>query len=547
MRNKYIFITLLKALSTKVRFLISASLAIGGIFLPLVVFAQSSGVYALVGLPANDNGLLIMRIFQLIWIVVGLLSLILLIVGFLRVRNAGDNLSDGATGKRFILIGGVGLGLSLLLTVILFFIYGSLERKFVLGGNETKKPSQEDSAQPSFGRYLNQYLKITDHFPARDDKNIPRNVKILITFAEPLSQASIMDSSNALKKEAIRIMPKGAAFSASLSAHAEVSADHKILSLTPDKLLGELNAKTLYSITVTDRVLKETGESFLGVGQSYSWQFEVSGVVDNTPAQVESLVPFATTDVQKNSWPMNTLVQVTFTKPVDPSALSGKKLFVMNETAKKPVEGTWTLGNSYRTLSFSSQEPCGKNACQETLFCLPKDSILRVTVLAATLSQPKKAENPNRSKLPLDGVADLSGNSLDGGGEAGVQKNGKSDGPSQDNLTWSFKTSGDKETSTPVLEFMQPGRDATGVDLNAPIELLFSKLLDLTSIHNGTVVLSNEVSTWMTAKNYDQVKKTSVKVNHDPFKKDTLYTPTVKAELHDVFQQCFYPCNGPPK
>lgn len=519
-------------------------LTAGFLILPFGVFAESTGVFKLVGLPADDVSLLIIRLFQILWLLASIVFLVLLIVGFLKQRNAGDDLAEGAQGKKLLLIGGIGLGASLLISVILFFIYASLEKNYLQMQNGAVKKTDQNILEPSFGRPLNQYLKIVSHFPARDERNIARNIKIMITFAEPMNETSIMDDKKSLKKNSVRILAKGASFQAALDAHAELSADHKILSITPDKLLGDLNAKIFYSVTVTDLVKKETGESLLGNGSGYSWQFEVSGVVDTTPPQVESVVPFASS---KEPWSTNTLIQITFNEAIDPSALNGKKLFVMNETTKKTVEGTWSFGNAYRTLSFLSQEPCGKNACQETLFCLPKDSILRVTVLASNLVQPKKAESPNKGKFPYDGIVDVAGNSLDGGGESGVQKNGKSEGPSQDNYTWSFKTSGILDTTAPVVEFVQPARDKTGVDLTAPLEVLFSKLMDLTSLQNGTIVLSNDISTWMTAINYEKVKKTSVKVNHDPLKKDTLYTPLIKAEVHDVFQNCFYPCNGPMK
>lgn len=517
-------------------FIVTAS----GILVPLFVFAQSSGFYRLAGLPENDNGLLVIRILQIIWIILTVCSLGVAILGFLRMRNSGDDLVATQEAKKIFLFGAIGFGVSLIITIILFFAYGALVAKYEQQTTPPPHTGQEfDQTGNSFGKPLNQFLKITSHYPARDERSISRNVKILITFADPVKPESVLEQDSSLKKNVIRILLQGDQFKNSIPAKGIFNNDHTILTLTPDKLLGDVNKKIFYSVAITDLLQKETQESLLGSGNSYMWQFEISGSIDNTPPHVESVVPFA--NQEQEIWAKNSLIQITFNEALDPSVVSGKKMTVTNEITKKSLEGTWSIGNGYRSLSFVSQEPCGKNACQDIMYCLPKDSKISTTLKAANLIMPARAERPFLAQSPFDGITDAAGNSFDG------NMNGKSEGSANDSYTWSFKTN-DLMNSEPVsIEFIQPGRDKTGVDIQAPLEVLFTRLMDVTSLHNGTIVLSQEVSTWLMARNHEKAKKTSVKVFHDPLKKDTLYTPLVRSEARNMYQQCFFPCQGPPK
>jgi len=514
-------------------------LVAGVVLLPFSVFAESSGFYRVIGLPENDAGLLVVRILQIIWIILTLGSLGVAILAFLRMRNSGDDLVQAQTAKKLLLFGAIGFGVSLVITIILFVAYGALASKYQQTVSTPTKGEQEGESQYSFGKPLNQFLKITNHYPARDERGISRNAKILITFADPVKPESVLEQGGALKKNVIRLLMQGDQFKNAIAAQGTFSDDHKILSLTPEKLLGDVNKKMFYSVTVTDTLLKETQESLLGLGNSYQWQFEISGVIDNTPPQLESVVPFA--NQEQELWHKNSLIQLTFNEALDPNSISGKKIIVTNEITKKPIDGFWAIGNAYRSLSFVSQEPCGKNACQDVIYCLPKDAKILVNAKAANLAKQPKAERPFLAQSPFDGIVDASGNSFDG------NKDGKSQGSAQDSYNWTFKTNDLLHTESARIEFLQPSRDKTRVDLMAPVEALFTSLMDVTSLHNGTVVLSQELSTWLTAVNHEKAKKTSVKVFHDPFKKDTLYTPLVRSEVRDIYQQCFYPCQGPAK
>ena len=91
-----------------------------------------------------------------------------------------------------------------------------------------------------------------------------------------------------------------------------------------------------------------------------------------------------------------------------------------------PVPGVMKIGNRYRTAEFASSAPCeGRviNSCGEGVLCLPKNVELRVVAEAANVASGGPA-----ASLPVNGITDMVGNSLDG------NKNGSTEGPFSDPL-----------------------------------------------------------------------------------------------------------------
>jgi len=172
--------------------------------------------------------------------------------------------------------------------------------------------------------------------------------------------------------------------------------------------------------------------------------------------------------------PMNSALQVTFSKPINPLTIAGtaaqvaKYARVVNADASSSpagtsctadsqcrsykcdggacvgdyLGGTFTVSNAYKTLEFVSDQECGINSCGEQIYCLPPDSHLAMTMNAADLKtcasdndclaySPysscqatslgyKTCQNPAGQNYPtanlaaLDGIVDASANSLDG-------------------------------------------------------------------------------------------------------------------------------------
>lgn len=194
-----------------------------------------------------------------------------------------------------------------------------------------------------------------------------------------------------------------------------------------------------------------------------------------------SLIPFSggvdrrdasETKGQKDR-PMNSVIQMNFSKPVNPLTVSGSAsevaayLKVVNaESAAAAgtnctenyqcasykcensvcvgdyLNGHFLVSNNYRTVEFISDRECGVNGCGEKIYCLPANSHLSVKIKAANLKsctadtdcaafnpfktcsstplgyktcQDDKGNNyPTANIDGLDGVVDASLNSLDG-------------------------------------------------------------------------------------------------------------------------------------
>ncbi|MEK7648805.1 MAG: Ig-like domain-containing protein [Patescibacteria group bacterium] len=515
------------------------------LIVPSVVFA-ANGFGAFIGVQGDDVRLIVLRVFQIFWILVGIACAALGGYGIYLYRSASGDEEELHQGKRFMLIGAIGVVVVIALSIILAQIYGSMAKKTAsqVVGTEVEFPSQ------FFSEMLGAGGRVAEHFPTRDAKNIPRNARIIITFKESIRIESVRDDAKKLKTDVIRIQqvfPQVTGVMVNAAGAVETNSDHTVLTIAPEALFGEKNKKSTYAVTLTNALQNEKGEKIFSTNSGYSWQFEVSGLVDNTPPQLESAQPLpqASGMQQQIRYPYNHLIQMTFTKPIDPLSITGDKIEVINDDLSTKVLGSVTVGNGFRTVTFLPKTSCGKNACSETIFCLPQKNRLHVTAKAASLPKTRSSESPNRAVFPYDGIVDVMGNSLDGGGVNAAQKNGKSDGPPTDSVTYSFATSDQFASTPPQVTYIMPKRDGTKVDLTQPIQADFSSFMDLTSLHSSTFMLSKELNYWIVSTNDSANKKTTSQILHDTLKPNTIYKPEIQSAVKDITQQCFNPCIGP--
>lgn len=516
--------------------------------LPSLVSAQEvSGIAKILFVPVSDGRLIAIRIGQIIGTLTALGAVAFLIFCAMKFNEAADQVAESEQWKKKMIISGSIAGGCILLVVVLAIIFSALagqmrEQGLVPGGEETGIRGGGLVGKGSQG------ARIISHYPQKNEKNIPRNTSILITFAEAVNQESIIEQMKKMKRAAIRIQEAGASGASALDASAELDPTKTILRLIPDQFLGRPNKKTRYSVVVTVLVQKASGEPLLA--KPYAWEFEVSGVIDNAPPFIETALPLPQTAERKELTPMNALIQITFNEAVDPSIVTKDKIEVIDTKTSKKIPGGLILGNNYRTVTFYPKEKCGKNTCSENVFCLPKEIQIKVTAKAADVATPPNAQSPNRAKFPYNGIVDTCGNSFDGGGENGMQKNGKSEGPKTDSYRWSFATSAQKDTDIPQILSVHPGRDAVGVTLTTPVDILFSRFMDITSFTNWSVTLGKDVQDidyWIFATHDIIKRRTILRINHDPFKKDTFYTPQIKSNTKDIYQNCFNASTGPEK
>lgn len=521
---------------------------LGSILLPTGAFAQEvSGFAKVLFVPSNNGSLIAIRIVQIIGILIALGAVGFLIFSAIKFNETADQVSESEGWKKKMIMSGAVAGGAVLLIVVLAIIFSVLAgqvREESVGGGE----GGVDGTGGGLAGKAAQGARIVSHYPQKNEKNVPRNTAILITFAEAINPQSVLEQTKKMKRSAIKIQEAGASGSPTLDASAEFDPTHTMLRLIPDAFLGKPNKKTRYAVSITVLVQKESGEQLLL--KPYTWEFEISGVIDTVPPFIETALPLPQTADRKELSPINGLIQITFNEAVDPSIATKDKIEVIDVKTSKKIPGGLMLGNNYRTVTFYPKEKCDRNTCSEQVFCFPKEIQIKVTAKSADMLTPRNTQSPNRAKFPYTGIVDTSGNSFDGGGENGMQKNGKSEGPKGDNYWWTFATSAKKDTDIPQLLSVHPSRDAIGVSLTTPVDILFSRFMDITSFTNWSVTLGKDVQDidYWTAATHDIIKRrTILRINHDPFKKDTFYTPQVKSQTKDIYQNCFNASTGPEK
>ncbi|MDP2630295.1 MAG: Ig-like domain-containing protein [Candidatus Uhrbacteria bacterium] len=522
-------------------------LSLGALILPTIVFAEGVGAFAsFIGVAYADWRLVTIRILQIIWIFASVGALGFLIYGYVLYRQADpEDLEEEPHAKRMMFYSGIALAASILLVIILSIVYGVIEGGYAKTGGPGggQKPYT-----PGLGAVMSTATsKIKDHYPASNEQNVPRDTSILITFADAINKDSVLDSTNGIKKESIIIRRSAAGLFGDygvVRSTGVLSADGTTLKIVPSVLLGDADKKVRYSVVLTNAILKKDGTPLFGTSDSgFVWQFEVSGLIDTTPPTIDSYLPVA-----QSISPINSIIQVTFSEPIDPFVVNTQVLDVSSGLpgSLASIPGTWTVGNGYRTITFVSSNQCGTNQCGSAVFCLPSKNQFTIRLKAAALKgQVSGRDNPNKASFPYTGIVDASGNSLDGGGVNGAARNGKSDGAEKDDFYWNFTSSSEKETTVPAVLSIQPGRDASGVSLTAPVDIVFSKLMDFTTLNVSTIGFTQELNYWITSKYNFTDRQTRAQLQHDAFKTQSTYTPVVKSPVADVYQNCYNPCNGP--
>ncbi|MDO8571288.1 MAG: Ig-like domain-containing protein [bacterium] len=490
----------------------------------------------------TDTRVIVLRAFQIIWLLASIGGLGFLIYGFIKLRTAHDDLFAIESAKKMTLIAGIVFVGSVIVSIVLLIIAGQMGKGVSIPPPPLPQP---EVRQGLGGEFSGQFSKVKSHYPRRDDKNIARNASLQIEFKTPIQAESIFDATKNLKIASIKIQETatvGKPNPVLIPGKAALDPTRTILTITPSALLGQPDKKISYTVILTAAILKENGESLFGGTGNYNWQFEVSGSIDVTPPFIESMLPILQAGGRA---PKNALVQITFNEPIDATTANSGALTVMDIATNKPVSGSFSLGNNFRSLTFTPQETCGKNSCGEAMYCLPKNVSLKVVVKTAGLPEKRNDDVPSKALFPYDGIVDLAGNALDGGGENGTKKNGKSEGSPVDDYSARVATSDEIDTVAPILMSVSPKRNTGSVDQKAPIEMTFSKFMDAASLHTNSVFLSNELN-YSVESRHDLVnKRTLVKMEHDPFAPQTLYSPEVRSDVHDAYQNCYQPCAGP--
>ncbi len=586
-------------------------------FLFFTSAAQAQGVGQLgveygtaTGLGAEDIRLTIAKIVRASLGLLGIIAVALIVYGgYLYMTAAGDD-EKIRQAKALLINVGVGLAIILSALAIVQFVISRLTAATLgLGG---PGPAGGVKVISPLSNALGGGI-IREHYPARDATGIPRNVKIILTFKEPIDPASLIkdydskgtpedttddnvklntngtpdpkDDYLELNTEAVKI------FASDQSAGNALASGETRTSFTPDlktwifdpvPLLGSPSEDVWYTVNLeggTKGAKLVTGESaFRGVfSNGYTWEFQVSTLVDTTPPKILSVIPEQEIDCAAepgSACARNIIITINFDEAVDPTGVSGNVPGFINivvdsngAAAGGEVAGTFATANQYRTVEFTPSERCGVNSCGKDIFCLPGPGTLVVTIRAATLRAPGSPEAA--FPYPYDGITDIVGNSFDGDAD------GVAEGPPTDNYSWQFNTSAAIDTTPPAIYNLTPDPNTANFNANQSLEIVFSEKMRTSTLSSENINMhgASEASNfepdptllpWFGLWNNNvywpdnlpitlesilptgNFPTTLSELRHGTFMVDTSYYPDLSSGVQDLYQNCLFPPNQNP-
>ena len=565
--------------------------------------AASEGINTLaepLGLPTTDIRLIIANIIRVALGLLGIIFLVLLLYGGYLWMTAGGNEEQVGSAKKILLNSIIGLLIILSAYGIVIFVMRMLgigQGGEGFGGEGLGAP-QEQNFQGS--GMLGGIIK--DHYPSRNQVDVARNTKIVITFRRPVKADSIAADKNAngkfgdcvnigqsmkwetdcdtliLNQTHLNIIRsdtkepiRGAAVLASLE-------NGKVFTIVvrPYDPLGNSTDKVPYTVRVGKDVLLDDsagGNPSVFSGRPsgsdyYEWQFTADTALDTVPPHVNSVFPGKGVTEAKNS-----VIQVDFSEPMDPTGvqgvfgkdqngayyiLNGNNIFLKSGASTIPL-GNFRLTNGYRTLEFTPTAECGRNACGGKVYCMPVcddgDAKCKEDTYELLLKAGQTFTAASFEAVPFSGIMDLSSNALDGNENRKVDLAGTTgdvftDQKKPDNYFWNFKLKDELDITAPYLKQVSPGLDAGFVAAKDPWTMLFSKRMRVDPMYDIDIQeqpASTEPLCKAPRVDFNLNGTTLTSMEHCPFLDNNrhYYYPNLDSRVEDVHFNCFYPAKGP--
>ena len=454
------------------------------VFVPHDVFAQTSGledVGSASGLSTEDLTTVIGRIISVVLGTLGVILLVIMIYAGFLWMTAGGNADQVEKAKKWMINGVVGLIIVLASYAITAFIVNALGGSLTGGGGSGGSSDTYASIERNSGSLGSG--GISYHYPIRNATDVPRNTRILVTFKKAMNLEDFIDeydvngtpedtsddtTATALNTDHILIYRTEDGESGALDKDAvsvSFSEDLKTFSFAPEDYLGSSTEDTSYTVFIDDGVEDVDGDQVVSTG-GYEWSFEVSTELDLDPPTVVNVTPRAGGEYDRNI-----VVQITFSEAIDPTSATGTResasgfsniqTYGLDAVA---LTGVYAISNSYKTVTFTTDDECGTNSCGETIYCLPGEEDVTVDVIAASVDEENA---PQAESFPYDGVVDIAANALDGDG----------DGDAGDDYSWSFTTTDDINLDAPVIEAITPNILEEDVELDQDITILFDSIM----------------------------------------------------------------------
>ncbi|OGH68489.1 MAG: hypothetical protein A3D53_00190 [Candidatus Magasanikbacteria bacterium RIFCSPHIGHO2_02_FULL_45_10] len=487
------------------------------------------------GQTAVDIRVIVARVIRVALGLLGIIFLILILYGGYLWMTAGGNAEQIAAAKKVLTNGTIGLIIILSAYSIVLLIMN------ILGLGSSGDGSGDLMGEVGLSSDQNFYGSgalgtiIKDHYPDRNQIDVPRNAKIIITFKKPVNLASFIDNTNGSKDgdgndilgdcttpnpndnfswenncdrlkiaepnklPPISIKRAGEEIGGASVLASGANGSYHTVVIRPLDLLGSESENMLHTVRVGAAIKFDDPENdnpsiFKGLPPGrdfYEWKFTTNNTLDLNPPYVVSVFPANGTVESKNS-----VIQVDFNEPIDPTgiqgvftdqkdyfAIEGNVIFATTSQSTLPP-GEFRLLNGYKTLEFTSTLACGTNACGGTIYCLPVCDKTGADCTEDTyeilLRAGRTFTNSSFEALPFSGLMDLSGNALDANRNKIVDQVSITSPvfPNQkeyDNFFWSFRLNDRVDMTAPYLHQVSPGPNAGNITPDQELSLLFSK------------------------------------------------------------------------
>lgn len=250
-----------------------------------------------IGLSSNDPRVMAARIIQIFLSLLGAVTVVLIIYAGALWMMSDGNEEKISKAKRILKQTVIGLIIIFTSWSITTFILNKLIDQGQIFSSEPDG-SKRTSLEAGSGALGNCTLESV--YPSPDQKEVPRNTSILVTFKEPVEPDTIctdVDTNGACNGEALKTSSVSIVMGTSttpVEAKVSMTSDKKTLVVSPNEYLGSDTGYTTYSVTLKSAITKDdSNESIFKTcaSDTYIWEFEVSNKLDLTPPQIVGVFP----------------------------------------------------------------------------------------------------------------------------------------------------------------------------------------------------------------------------------------------------------------
>ncbi len=253
--------------------------------------------------------------------------------------------------------------------------------------------------------------------PATGATAVPLNSLIVAEFDSPLDVVSA--------SKGFQVQLNGTAISGGIA----LSDSNMRITFTP---LGGVTANSTYTISITSQITDVAGNPLANLG---AFTFTTAGTTDTSRPQANNVSPAN----GASGVPTNAVVQLQFSKRMDPFTVNGSTFYIYPQDTQMPVAGSIAVSADGLTATLT---PAG---------ALQTETTYQV--------------------IATNGITDLEGQAI-GFFEP------------------TFTTGLGAVTTTPQVVSVSPVNGATGVPVNGRVDVLLSAPVSVASVVSGTVTVS---------------------------------------------------------